>query len=86
VGEGGWREKGGWRGRKGREVEEGGEGAGRGGRGARACVRACVRACTRRLTCPLLPNVNLQCPAFAINRTNISLGRWRSEKSAHLKI
>jgi hypothetical protein len=36
-----------------------GEGAGRGGRGARACVRACVRACTRRLTCPLLPDVNV---------------------------
>jgi hypothetical protein len=31
---------------------EGGEGGGRG-------ARACVRACTRRLTCPLLPNVNL---------------------------
>jgi hypothetical protein len=34
--------------------ERGGEGAGRGGRGARACVRAC----TRRLTCPLLPDAS----------------------------
>jgi hypothetical protein len=47
-------------GRGGRGGGGGARGEGGGGRGARACVRACVRACTRRLTCPLLPNVNVQ--------------------------
>jgi hypothetical protein len=66
-----WGERGGGgEGGEGERGRGGRGGRGGGGRGARGegrtlrCVRAracaCVpRACTRRLTCPLLPNVNI---------------------------
>jgi hypothetical protein len=66
----------GGRGREGREGGEvGGEGAGRGGRGARACVRAC------RLSCPLLPGVNMHFCANAFFVVNLREPRADSRRS-----